>query len=146
PQSYSISHAYHERNGAMAPYGFARFQLRDYKGDLIPDHAEVGGAYPWIDRNGNNLFITAGSASLYYQNAALAIQPRYPVLGLLNPGAGSPHPPANLTEIRAIGDIGGRSGVTVMGLWTQGKMVTLDSRINNSDPALLGFADQRHDR
>ncbi|MEZ4361716.1 MAG: hypothetical protein R3B48_16125 [Kofleriaceae bacterium] len=139
----SISHMFWDPD--MAPYGIARFQLRDSENRLIADDAEVGGAYPWIDRNGSNLFITTGGNSLYYMNAAGVIKSRYPVLTAPVPGA-SPNPPTNLTEIRAIGDVGGRNGIMVMGLWTQGKMVVLDNRINNSDLAILDVNPAIHDR
>src|SRR4051794_4615311 len=128
----------------MASYGIARFQLRDSENNPIPAGAEVGGSYPWIDRNAANLFVTTAGRPLYFQSPT-GIQPLYPVLSAPVPGA-SPNPPTTLDEIRAIGDIGGRSGITVMGLWTQGKMVVLDSRLNNSDLAILQASPPIHDR
>jgi hypothetical protein len=128
----------------MASYGIAKFQLRDSENNLVPAGAEVGGAYPWIDRNAANLFVTTGGRPLYFQSPT-TIQPLYPVLGA--PVAGpSPNPPTTLDEIRAIGDIGKRSGITVMGLWTEGKMVVLDSRLNNSDLAILNASPPINDR
>jgi len=128
----------------MMPYGIARFQLRDSENNLIMPGDEVGGAYPWIDRNAANLFITTAGRALYFQSPT-GIKPLYPVLSVPVPGA-SPNPPTTLEEIRAIGDIGNRSGITVMGLWTQGKMVVLDSRLNNSDLAILNASPPIHDR
>lgn len=131
----------------MAPYGIAKFHLRDSENNLIPAGAEVGGAYPWIDRNATNLFIASAGATLYYMDpTGTSVSSRYPVVGGSTPGSMPPPAPTTIDEIKLIGDIGSRSGLMVMGPWTEGKMVVLDSRLNNSDIAVQNANPQVNDR
>lgn len=142
----SISFMYTDPN--MKPYGVAAYPLRDHENNVIPAGTEVGGNYPWIDRNGANMFFGTSGSSLYYKTAAGEIRSRFNVVGKpeADPGNLSPNPPKDEAEIRKIGDLGKRSGITVVGLWTHGKMVVLDSRNNNSDLAILDSDPPVHDR
>jgi hypothetical protein len=135
-------------DGNMAPYGVAKFQLRDSENNPILPGTEVGGAYPWIDRNAANLFMATAGSTLYYMDpTGVTVSSRYPVVGGGDPGSPPPPPPPATDDgIRLIGDTGGRSGLMVMGLWTEGKMVVLDSRLNNSDIAVQNASPQVNDR
>ncbi|HRI53632.1 MAG TPA: hypothetical protein PLW65_25985 [Pseudomonadota bacterium] len=142
----SISYMHTDPN--MKPYGVAAYPLRDHENNPLSPGSEVGGNYPWIDRNGANMFFGTSGSSLYYQNAAGEIRSRFKVVGkpTPDPGSLSPNPPKDEAEIRKIGDLGKRSGITAVGLWTHGKMVVLDSRNNNSDLAILDAEPPVHDR
>jgi hypothetical protein len=109
----------------MAQYPVAKFPLRDHENNVIPAGAQVYGAYPWIDREARNLLFTTTHATLYYQNPSGKIVPRYPVLG--NPPA-----PKTLAEIGQFNDNATRLGLTVAGLWTNGKMVSVSKRLNHT--------------
>jgi hypothetical protein len=102
-------------------YGFAKYQFRDPSGALVGKYDDMPEAYPWIDRNGTNLFFMAlGPQSPLYYGA----QSYYP------------NTPAPGYSTKAIPDhVGTRArGVAVAGLWTHGKKVLLDSVVlNNTD-------------
>ena len=102
-------------------YGFARHQFRDPTGAVIGKYDEMPESYPWIDRNGTNLFFMAlgPQSPLYYGSHSY-----YP---------NSPAPGYSSQEIPGSKGIHSR-GVAVAGLWTNGKKVLLDSVVlNNTD-------------
>ncbi len=135
-QWYPISHAPHDFrvNGA---YGFAFHPFRDAEGNRIPDGADLRGSYPWIDRNGANLFFTAVGETLVRdpesifpvldENAATYFPTRCATAGC-----------SNVIETRQP-----TRGQSVLGLWTSGKMVLLDGVLNNVDWS-LPVADDTH--
>ncbi|MFT3775588.1 MAG: hypothetical protein QM820_60340 [Minicystis sp.] len=99
--------------------GPARY-FRDTKGRNIHWRDPIRGAYPWIDREGRNIFFSiinqardgwkAKSQSNCAPTDACAKQAQF-----LNP------------------DIDPGKGVVALGAWTQGKMVVLDNGLNFSD-------------
>lgn len=127
-------------------YGIAEYPMRDSFGNLIPQDAMFP-TYPWIDREGNNLFFASGGGVLFsfdwkfnkvptveperneQQQEMLANSARYPIRcieGVPN-CAESPYNPESPEHIR---------GVSVLGSWTRGKTIVLDGMINHTDYGL----------
>jgi hypothetical protein len=127
-------------------YGIAEYAMRDSFGKLIPEDAEFP-TYPWLDREGNNLFFASGGSTLFSYNGNShqipTLEPersereadmipnssRYParcIEGVSN-CAESPYNPEQPEHIR---------GVTVLGSWTHGKAIVLDGMINHIDYGL----------
>ena len=99
---------------AMQRYGLAQYPFRDSEGNPIPDGEDLGGTYPWVDREGANLFMTAVPGRLSEQSEV-----RYPRRCVHE---GCDDYPENIDFDR---------GFMVAGLWTHGKLVHLDGLINN---------------
>ena len=122
---------------AMQNYGLAKFPMRDSENNVIstlngdPANA-IRGAYPWVDRDGDNLMFMAADQSLYYIDDNNAVQPRYAIEGHPNPDFD------HLAVVPAVEQIGSfstgtRIGLTFFGLWSQGKLMNPDTRNNNLD-------------
>ena len=92
-------------------YGFAMQLFRDAIGNVIPDNTDIGGSYPWIDAKGNNISFAPFGTAL-----------DFPAECVPNRGCES-IPSFNSTLM----------GKTIVGLWTQGKMIMMDSLVNNID-------------
>jgi hypothetical protein len=129
-----VTHAHGDEQNAMAErYGFAKYALRDGKGALFTDGEDLGGSYPWIDRDGDNLFFTQLSSTLYYNDAGV-LERRY--ADQCVPGAACvlPAVPADLSD-----DIENDEqfrGFSFAGLWSRGKVIQLDNLANNTDYGL----------
>ena len=139
---HPISHAAHDPrlNGPVGQggFGFARFPLRSPDGQLVPDWEDLGGAYPWIDRDARNLFFTTIGDTLHLQDP----NPQYPNRDPLSAGEWTQ------TRYEAVGVPGDPrerwgaessrifQGVAVAGLWTRGKTVLLDGLLNDMDFAI----------
>jgi hypothetical protein len=130
-----ISHAPFDP-AVATQYPFAFRQFRDAEGTPIPDGAEIGGSYPWMDRAAKNLFFEGIKDQLhYFANGTWnnGRHPQQPVPGdawaAYDPvfQNGSPAPQE---------DQGLHQGVTYLGLWTQGKMVQIDNLNNDMDYAV----------
>lgn len=105
----------------MRPYGVARYPLRDSENRPIKPGRPVRGAYPWIDREGRNLFfMQVRGEGLFYRNRDGKIETRFPVLD---------EPPKNEIELASAT----RFAMSWLGLWSQGKIVVSDNRVNNVD-------------
>lgn len=107
---------------ALAGYGFAARPIRDAAGNLITtvgdgSTPDLSGSYPWIDRNGRNLFFT----SIASKNQGSA-KPRF---------ASSTCVAGSSCLDDEYGDQ--TRGVAMVGSWTNGKIVLLDGPINNID-------------
>lgn len=129
-----------------ARYGIAEYPMRDSFGDLIAKDA-LFPIYPWIDREGNNLFFSTGGSTLhkfntkdmsYYREVSpgtkqwlmIPNSQRYPTRCLREFGNQceiGPYNPESNDNVR---------GFAVLGSWTHGKTVVLDGLINNSDYGL----------
>lgn len=110
---HPITHAYHD-DRLNAKYGFAKFQMKDTEGNLIQDGVDLKATYPWIDREGRNLFFTTiadTSAGRGYESICA-------------------HLSSGCAEAE---DAGATRGHSVAGLWTKGKIVLLDSMLDNTD-------------
>lgn len=125
---HPISHAYAD-NDMIGRYGLAAYQLRDPQGTPINDGDDAQVSYPWVDRAGSNLFFTMMDTTLY-NNVGGSISPRYTASCYQ---AGCPIPPAAVSDFE---DDNNFRGVGFAGLWSHGKMVLLDSVINNVDYGL----------
>lgn len=109
------------RDSKMKRYGIATYPMRDSQNRRIKPGRPVRGAYPWIDREGKNLFFTqVRDAGLFYRNANGKLRSRFEVL--------------NRPRKRQI-ELGGptRLAVSYFGLWSQGKIIVPDGRFNNTD-------------
>lgn len=107
-------------------FGFARAPFRDAEGTLIPDGEDIGGTYPWMDRNAKNLFLETIDDQLRYPDSENRWRfSRYPM------SAVSGEPTTNKPESR-----GNNRGISVVGLWTHGKLVQLDNLLNDMDYAI----------
>jgi hypothetical protein len=122
---HPISHApYDSRFNTRL--GFALRPFRDAAGVEIPDGVEFGPTYPWIDPDGKNLFFTIIGDILRYQREVSYSQSRYYNLPTV---AGQPNP----SEAE---DFGPTRGVSFAGLWSHGKIVTIDNLNNDMDYAM----------
>ena len=143
----------------MAGYGVATFPLRDMENRELSTRVTgshvIRGAYPWVDRDGDNLIFMLGRANLFYVDPAGQPREKFPVVGhpvfgaqAQIPCSGSSCPasgtlplqPSDAAEVRLLVDPLPRVGLTVVGLWTQGKLWTPDSRNNAGDLAIPGGA------
>lgn len=121
---HPMSHAPYDPD--MERYGLAAYPFRDTEGNLIPDGEDMGGTYPWVDREGANLFMTAVHGRLAEQS-----EEKYPRRCVVE---GCELFKENVDWDR---------GFLVAGLWTHGKLVHVDGMINNMDWA-VGVAPQTH--
>ncbi len=109
-------------------FGFAMAPFRDAEGTLLPDGKDIGGSYPWIDRDAKNLFFETMFDQLHYYLAADGTynHSRYPQTKV-------PEDPADYLQ----GEDGGKhQGVSFVGLWSHGKIVTIDNLNNDVDYAI----------
>jgi hypothetical protein len=115
-------------------YGIAEYPLRDGEGNLIPDGTDVEATYPWIDRRGSNLFFTATAATLFYWDPSAGggeVRERYPAACVA--GQKCLLPASRLQIGHADANDEPTRGFGFAGLWSHGKMVLMDSPINNTD-------------
>lgn len=111
---HPMSHAPYDP--AMQRYGLAAYPFRDTEGRLIADGDDLGGSYPWVDREGANVFMTAVPGTITEQP-----QEDFPRTCVVE-GCEDYRYPTNWDR-----------GFLVAGLWTHGKFVHIDARINNMD-------------
>jgi hypothetical protein len=122
--------------------GFALHEFRDAKGKVILDDSlladeisyDLGGTYPWIDRDGDNLFLEtildtlsgkeAGIPKLYMSSVGHPM--RYPYAAV----------PGDPLAIEGKENLGRHQGISVIGKWTHGKLVQLDDMVNDFDYAV----------
>jgi hypothetical protein len=126
-----ISHA-HFDTPIYQQFPFAFSQFRDAEGNWIADGADIGGSYPWIDRGAKNLFFEGIHDSLHYFSGGTWNHGRYNQ----NPVPGDPWAYYFTTANDAQEDSGLHQGITVLGLWTRGKMVQIDNLNNDTDYAV----------
>jgi hypothetical protein len=98
-----------------ARYGFAAAPLRDASGQPYGETDVLQGSYPWVDREGGNLFFSTVNPTLIDRSATAT---RYPLAREGGPLAYVGSSPR---------------GFAVVGAWTQGKTVMLDGLLNNDD-------------
>lgn len=124
---HPISHAPYDTN-INTTLGFALRPFRDASGQVIPDGVEFGPTYPWIDPEAKNLFFTATGDILRYQRSIpYANNSRYTNTPTV---AGQPEP-------TSAEDFGPTRGVSFVGLWSHGKIVTIDTLNNDMDYAIV---------
>ncbi len=140
----------------MADYGVARFPLRDFENQelstRVPGTHAIRGGYPWVDRDGDNLMFMLARATHFYVDSAGEVHEKFEVVG--HPVFGSqpdipcipsadcpgtlPLHPTTVGHVESLTDHLPRAGLTVVGLWGQGKMWSPDSRNNPVDAAIPG--------
>jgi len=143
------------RNSKGEPlYGIAAFPMRDSEGNLVPPGTEIGSAYPWIDRNGNNLFFLMAGRPLYYIDDKGDVVGKVP--GIKKPDCSSGDcdfskatseevpkctPPQTPQDCKATAEdflkknigLSGRTGIGFLGSWSNGKFIVLDNWFNLTD-------------
>lgn len=125
-QLIPITHAPYDSR-INTKFGFAMEPFTDPEGTLIGDGEDIGGSYPWIDRDARNLFFETVFDQLHYLGAD----------GTYNYGRYSqtkvPEDPADYAQ----GEDGGKhQGVSFVGLWSHGKIVMIDNLNNDVDYAV----------
>lgn len=123
-----ISHAPYDTR-INTKFGFARAPFRDAEGNLIPDGEDIGGSYPWMDRHAKNLVIEAGFDRLHYLAGGTWNNSRYPQTGV-----------PEETPIYDVEDGGKHQCLSIIGLWTHGKLVQIDN-LNNAMDYAVGAGD-----
>ncbi len=110
-------------------FGFAMQKFRDSAGNIIPGDVDIGGTYPWIDREARNIFFTTVSDTLRYATNNTN-NPNFSRYGQVQTSEET-----NLdVSSQEIAD--GTRGIVVAGLWTHGKIVMLDNLNNDIDYAM----------
>ncbi|MDX1696112.1 MAG: hypothetical protein R3208_20265, partial [Ketobacteraceae bacterium] len=122
---HPISHAPYDPE-MKGRYGLAAYPFRDAHGQIIPDGADVAGTYPWVDRDGANVFMAGVIGRLADQS-----ETKYP-RRCVKEGCEKFEQPYDRDR-----------GYMVGGLWTRGKFVHLDAMINNQDWA-VGVRSESH--
>lgn len=112
----------------MSAYGIAKYPFRDSENNAIVPGVDIHGTYPWIDRQGNNLFFTTVDSTNYYWNGT-TVAPRYPV-SCVTPGCPVPTTLGTIDDVEFGTEM---RGVAFAGLWSHGKIVLLDNAMNNID-------------
>lgn len=120
-----MSHAPYDPR-MVGRYGLAAYPFRDTEGNLIPDGDDMGGTYPWVDREGANIFMTAIPGRLSEQS-----ETQYP-RRCVHDGCDEFQETINWDR-----------GFLVAGLWTHGKLVLIDAMINHLDWA-VGVTPETH--
>ncbi|MEM1179056.1 MAG: hypothetical protein AAGM22_11975 [Acidobacteriota bacterium] len=132
----------------MSSYGLAKFPLRDAEDNVIsnlPGESvyAIRGAYPWVDRDGDNLFFIAADQAMYYIDDNDQLQERLPIAGHPLPGVTATSPSDIQDFVNSYAG-GVRIGLSMVGLWTQGKFSTPDTRHNNIDITIKDDFPQLH--
>ncbi|HYF35387.1 MAG TPA: hypothetical protein VD994_08875, partial [Prosthecobacter sp.] len=123
-----ISHAPYDTR-INTKFGFARAPFRDAEGTLIPDGEDIGGSYPWMDRHAKNLVMETGFDRLHYLLNGTWNNSRYPQTGV-----------PEETPIYDAEDGGKHQCISMLGLWTHGKLVQFDN-LNNAMDYAVGAGD-----
>lgn len=128
-----ISHAPYDTR-INTKFGFAMAPFRDPEGNLVPDGEDIGASYPWIDREAKNLFFESVFDRLHFLRNGTWNNGRYPQEPV----------PGELLDYEQGEDGGKHQGITMVGLWTHGKMVMIDN-LNNALDYAVGQGDTKTD-
>lgn len=115
---HPMSHAPYDP-ALIGTYGLASYPFRDTEGNPIPDGEDMGGTYPWVDREGSNVFMTGVPGRIVEQSHS-----RYP-RRCVTEGCETYQETVDWDR-----------GFMVAGAWTHGRFVHLDGMINNQDWAV----------
>ncbi|MEQ8276868.1 MAG: hypothetical protein RMA76_26250 [Deltaproteobacteria bacterium] len=136
-----ISHAPYDP-AMQGRYGLAQHPFRDPEGNLIPDGAELKATYQWMDAKGRNLFFTTLNERFHYYDQGGNLFTRYKARCL--PGYNCLlYPSHTQVEDKTVEATFHYQGVAMAGLWTHGKVVTVDGVLNNIDYNLYVGKDMR---
>ena len=125
-----ISHAPFDSR-INSKFGFAMNPFRDPAGTLIPDGSDIGGTYPWMDRDAKNLFFTVVGDTLRYRKVVGGVTTYTSSRYVQTPTAGE------LVDDSAE-DASDTRGICFAGLWSHGKTVMIDNLNNDMDYAIGG--------
>lgn len=123
-----------DENG-NSKYGFAAHPFRDTKGNIIPKNVDMGTTYPWIDKKANNLVMMGVRSRLYNMKDGQNATTRYETR-CLNGDCQGTEPGNDYNKLLLLEAQGIVSGYLLLGLWTNGKMVYMDTTIQGSDYSL----------
>jgi hypothetical protein len=125
-----ISHApFDSRINTNKKFGFAMNPFRDPEGTPIADGEDIGGTYPWIDRDAKNIFFTTVSDTLRYRTGS---------------GTNTQYTSSRYEQGPTAGELVDNSaeetsatrGICFAGLWSNGKIVMIDNLNNDMDYAI----------
>jgi hypothetical protein len=133
---HPISHAPYDPN-IKDKLGFALQPFRDAAGNVINDGIEFGATYPWMDPDAKNLFFTVTGDILRYKQildfkTGSVHNTRYESTGTPG-GSGATGTSATRNTAGEAEDFGPTRGVSFVGLWSNGKIVTIDNLNNDMD-------------
>jgi len=117
-------------------YGIAAYPFLDSLGNPILNGEDLHVSYPWIDREGKNLFFTAIRPTLFSKVKGSADQVVSRYEEQCAGGATTCFADPTYGEVTEFEEPLNFRGVGVAGLWTHGKMVLFDNIINNIDYGL----------
>ncbi len=136
-----ITHAPYDTN-INTRLGFALKPFRDASGQIILDRQETGATYPWMDPEAKNLFMTVIDDTLRNQHKVFGTRNSSGAY-IVNPSIGLqsesryPHTPTDPGQepyhTADKEDFGATRGVSFVGLWSNGKIVTIDNLNNDMD-------------
>lgn len=118
---HPMSHAPYDPQMKKQGYGIAAYPFRDGEGNAIADGEDLAGTYPWLDRQGANVFMSGISGHIAQDD-----QQRFPWR--------CAHSDVDCASFLQPADFD--RGQMVAGLWTHGKFVLLDAMINHIDWAV----------
>lgn len=113
-------------------FGFAKDDMRSPSGEDIPSTQDLRARYHWVDQAANNVFFGSLSRQLLDIDGTTDL---YETRCLGSGTCGSTAESENTAP---------HQGWMMMGLWTHGKMVLLDSMVNHADFGLR--AEEEHHR
>ena len=129
---HPIAHAHYDtRNQMKERYKFARYPFRDSLGNPIPGTVDIGGSYPWMDREAANLVFTSYGMDSFYEFVSGVLTTVYPEANRTT----DYFIPTTSDERIDVEHFDRTMGVSIAGFWTHGKVVLLDGLINNVDYA-----------
>lgn len=106
-------------------YGFAKYPFRDPMGNLIPDGEDIKGTYPWVDMDAKMMSLMISDANLFrntFRGETPITDSRFPATCV--------HSDCSRDDSQEKANI---AQFTVMGAWTNGKMVLFDNNVNFAD-------------
>lgn len=122
--------------------GFALKHFRDASGAEVPDNVDFGATYPWIDPEAKNLFFTIIGDTLRRQHSYFAtmVNGIYTVNPNISNESRYAHIPSvqNQQHTTNKEDFGPTRGVSFVGLWSNGKIITIDNLNNDMDYQIDG--------
>ncbi|MEM7355624.1 MAG: hypothetical protein AAF657_32720, partial [Acidobacteriota bacterium] len=135
-------------NSPTSGFGFAQYEYRTPSGAAVNSDPTQGtlidipGRYIWMDQAANNIFFATLDRKLIDEdsdclNAPFNCQHLYDLACVPGTSCSDPYDPAAESS-------SDHQGWMMMGLWTHGKMVLLDSLVNHSDFGLEG--EEEHHR
>jgi len=139
----TISHAPYDSD-INSRYGFAKKPFKDPQGKVIPDNVIMEGTYPWVDREGKNLFMFVNNRTNTrvqgdLEKTIYETKHSIEMMGITDEeywcrdAMDKSFSPGSPKNVRATESFAGLRFLTLAGEWTNGKMVSVDSLLNPFD-------------